>query len=116
MEFFPGFLALAFCAAFAAAGLSRRTSFAARSRLDLVLSGVDAAAVLVFARALMPWSSVSPWVWMIPAAVFAVGVGACVLRWGSLPALRPGRAVWSSVTVAVASLAVAIAMVFFFYG
>jgi hypothetical protein len=115
MEFVPGILALSFSAAFAAAGLSRRKAFAALSRLDLVLAGVDAAAALVFARALTPWSSASPWLWLVPAAVFAVGVAGCVLRWDTLPAVRPDRPLWRSITVAVVSVLVGVAMVLFFY-
>jgi hypothetical protein len=115
MQFIPGILALAFTAAFAAAGLSRRKGFAARSRLDLVLSGVDAVAVLVFARALLPWSTLSPWLWLVPAALLAAGVAGCVLRWHELPAIRPDRPAWTAVVVAVASVAVAVAMILFFY-
>ena len=97
MEYVSGFVAFAFAAAFAASSFSHRPSFAPRSRLELVLSGLDAAAALVLARALMPWADVSPFLWFVPVAVVAAGVFGTVLRWAQLPALRAGRPRWRSV-------------------
>ena len=106
MEFITGFLALAFAAIFALSAVNRGKVWGAKSRLDLVLSGVDAVVVLFAARLLMPWSIVSPWLWMIPVAIVAAGVGFAVIRWSGLPVTRPDKSrrhavIWGAVHAAV---------------
>lgn len=100
MEYISGFVAFAFAAVFAASAFSRRPSFAPRSRLELLLTGLDAAAALVLARALMPWADVSPFLWFVPVAAVAAGVFGAVLRWAELPGLRVGSPRWRSILYA----------------
>jgi hypothetical protein len=91
MEYITGFLALAFTAVFAAGSLTKGKAFAAKSRLELLFGAADAAVVLLGARLLMPWGSVSPWLWLVPVAIFAAGVAGAVLRWRDLPPVRPDK-------------------------
>jgi hypothetical protein len=91
MEYFPGFLALAFSLIFLAAGATRWKGFGAGSRLELVTSALTAVAALAIARALMPWGSVSPLLWLVPVAVTAAAVAAAVWIWPHLPVLRPDK-------------------------
>lgn len=91
MEYITGILALAFCAVFLAGSLSRARVLAARSRLDLVFAGLDAAAALFVARLMMPWAEVPPWLWLILVVLFAAGVVGAVLRGGTLPVVRADR-------------------------
>ena len=91
MEYITGFLALAFTAVFAAGSLTKGKAFAAKSRLALVFGAADAAVVLFGARLFMPWGSMPTWLWLVPVAIFAVGVAGAVLRWRDLPAVRPDK-------------------------
>jgi hypothetical protein len=114
MEYVTGFVAFAFAAAFVASAFSRRPAFAARSRLELVLTGLDAAAALVLARALMPWADLSPFLWFVPVVAVAAGVFGAVLRWAELPGLRPARARWRSILSGVLHVVVYTLVVFLF--
>jgi hypothetical protein len=114
MEYISGLVAFAFAAVFAASAFSRHPAFAPRSRLELLLGGLDAAAALLFARALMPWAEVSPFLWLVPVAVVAAGVFGAVLRWRELPGLRPGRARWRSILYGVLHVVVYALVVFLF--
>jgi len=116
MEYISGFVAFAFAAAFVASAFSHRPSFAPRSRLELVLTGLDAAAALVLARAMMPWGEVSPLLWLVPVAAVAAGAFGTVLRWAHLPGLRVGRARWRSVLYGVLHLAMYAVVLFLFVG
>ena len=116
MEYISGFVAFAFAAAFVASAFSHRPSFAPRSRLELLLSGLDAAAALLLARALMPWADLSPFLWFVPVAAVAAGTFGTVLRWAHLPGLRVGRARWRSILYGVLHLAVYAVVVFLFEG
>jgi len=106
MEFITGFLALAFTGLFAAGSLTTGRTFAAKSRVDLVLGAADAVVVLLGAHLLMPWGTVSPWLWLVPVAIFAAGAAGAVLRWRDLPAVRGDKSarrtwVWAAVHVGV---------------
>jgi hypothetical protein len=116
MEYITGFLALAFTAVFAAGSLTRGRAFAAKSRLELVFAAADAAAVLLGARLLMPWGSVSPWLWLVPVAIFAVGAAGAVLRWRDLPAVRPDKPLRRTIGWAVVHAAVLAGLVFLVAG
>jgi hypothetical protein len=116
MEYITGFVALAFAAVFAAAAFSRATAFAPHSRLDLVLTGTDAVAALLLARTLMPWASLPPLLWLLPVAVVAVGAFGSVLRWRSLPALRPDRSRRRSIVTAALHGAVYLLLLFVLFG
>jgi cytochrome b subunit of formate dehydrogenase len=111
MEYITGFLALAFTAVFAAGSLTTGKAFAAKSRLELVFGAADAAVVLLGARLFMPWGSVSPWLWLVPVAIFAVGVAGAVLRWRDLPAVRPDKPRRRTLAWAVVHTVVLVAIV-----
>ncbi|MGB3376285.1 MAG: hypothetical protein WBA87_14225 [Microbacterium sp.] len=91
MEYITGILALAFTAVFAISALTRGKLFAPTSRLELILRALDAATLLLFAHIMMPWAVLSPWLWLIPVALFAAGVAGINLKWSTLPFLRPDR-------------------------
>jgi len=116
MEYITGFLALAFSAVFAAGPLAKGKTFAVRSRLDLAFSAADAALALAAAHLFMPWSSVSPWLWLLPVAVFAVGVAGAVLRWPALPALRTDKTHRHSLVWAAVHVIVLVGLLFLVFG
>ncbi|WP_165069642.1 hypothetical protein [Marisediminicola senii] len=115
MEYITGILAVFFSGLFALSATRRGAAFA-RSRVELVGTGLDAVAILVVARALMPWSDVSPLLWLVPVAIAAIGVFLAVLRWSALPNLRPGRPAVRSIAYGVAHAIVLLAVLVLFLG
>lgn len=72
-----------------------RGKFAVANRREAAFETVDAAVVLVFAHAIVPWSTVGVWWWYLAVVAFAGGVFALVLRWPALPtAPRPSKRWW----------------------
>ncbi|WBU39127.1 hypothetical protein [Homoserinibacter sp. YIM 151385] len=122
-ELFPLILlviALGFAGTFLAGALVRvrgeRGGFAARSRLALLGLAIDAAAALLFARELAPWSALVPWwTWLVPAAVVVAGVAASVLRWAALPWTKPGGRPGLERAGLAANLAVLVAIALILY-
>ena len=114
MEYFPGFLALAFALVFLAAGATRWKGFGASSRLELVVAALTAVAGLAVARALMPWGEVSSLLWLVPVAITAAGVAAAVWIWPFLPALRPDKPARRTVVFGSVNTAVLLAVVALF--
>jgi hypothetical protein len=110
MEYFPGFLALAFSLLFLAAGATRWKGFGASSRLELVTAALTAVAALSIARALMPWGGVSPLLWLVPVAITAAGAAAAVWIWPHLPALRPDKPRRRTVVFGAVNVAVVLAV------
>ncbi len=78
----------------------------AKSRVDLVGSGLDALVVLIIGRFILPWTVLTPWAWFIPVALVAAGVAGLVLRWQALPTWRPERRRWGAIAVLVVRLAI----------
>ncbi|MFC6356071.1 hypothetical protein [Luethyella okanaganae] len=106
MEYLTGTLALAFTALFTITAFTRNKPFAPKSRLELTMSALDAATLLLIARTLTPWGNISPWLWLLPVAVYATGIAATTLRWPSLPFLHPDKTrrrtlTWTIVHVSV---------------
>ena len=116
MEYITGFLALAFTAVFAAGSLTKGKAFAAKSRLELGFGAADAAVVLFGARLFMPWGSMPTWLWLVPVAIFAVGVAGAVVRWRDLPPARPDKPRHRTLGWAVVHAAVLAALVFLVAG
>lgn len=97
-----GFPVLAFVGAFVGVSGTRSGAFAAKSRVDVVFAGLDAAVGLLVARALLPWGAPIPVaLWLVPVAALAVGTALVVIRWHSWPTLRPGRSIRLSAALAV---------------
>jgi len=106
MEYFLGLVALAFASSFALQAFNRGPRWGAKSKLELVFTGLDAVVALLAVHLLMPWTSVSPLLWLIPVAVLAVAVYGSVLRGRQLATLRvdkPRRRTlaWAAVHAAV---------------
>jgi len=79
----------------------------ARTRNQLVRSGVDAVVALALVRALAPPPGLGVWVWV--ASVVAVGVGAAgaILHWRSVP---PDRHRWTTAVYVPVGLLVVVVL------
>jgi hypothetical protein len=97
----------AFCVAlFAARGWSRGP-WPAKSRGQLVRSGVDAVVALTLVRAVVPPPGPGAWLWVAAVVVVGVGIAGTVLHWRSTP---PARRVWPTALYGVAGLALALVL------
>jgi len=57
----------------------------AKTRGQLVRSGVDAVVALALVRALAPPPGLGVWVWVAAAVAVGVGAAGAILRWRSVP-------------------------------
>ena len=93
-----------------------RGAFAAKSRIDIVMSVLNFAAILVLARILIAWTVLPPVVWLLFVAALAAAVIGAILRWNSLPLVRATRPAVRSWLYAGINLAIVVAVMVLVFG
>jgi len=86
-----GVIALFTTGTFALSVWTQKEARRTRSRVDLLIAGLNSVVVLVVLHQLLPWSSVPVALWLLPVLLVAAGMVGAVLRWPGLPWLRPDR-------------------------
>lgn len=79
----------------------------ARTRGQLVRSGVDAVVALALVRALAPPPGLGAWLWVAAAVAVGVGIAGAVLHGRSVP---PDRRRWTTILYAAVGLALVVVL------
>lgn len=113
---YPVIIVAVFAALTLTAVFVPRGAFAAKSRIDIVVSVLNFAAILVLARVLIAWTVLPPVVWLLFVAALAAAVVGAVLRWNSLPLVRTTRPAVRSWIYAGINVAVVVAVLVLVFG
>ena len=115
-QLYPLVVVLIFAALTLTAVLVPKGAFAAKSRLDVVVSVLNFVAVLLLARLLIAWTVVPPLVWLFFVAALAVSVIGAVLRWTVWPVTRATRPAVRSWIYAGINVVVVVAVLVLVFG
>ncbi len=99
-------LAAFYVALFAARGWSRGP-WPAKTRGQLVRSGVDAVVALTLVRAVVPPPGPGAWLWVAAVVAVGVGVAGVIVHWRSAP---PDRRAWATGLYGVVGLALVLVL------
>lgn len=107
-----GLLGLIYPALFAAMTLTRAPKWRAKSRFDVLVTGISASVTLVLVHEYFAWWIVPVALWLLPMGIFAAAVAGAVITWPSLRWARPGRTQRRTVLGLIVSILFAGAVVF----
>lgn len=103
-------LGVGYPALFAASTLTRSATWRAKSRVDLLIAGLNAALMLLLVHQFFLWWIVPVVLWLLPVAVLSVGVAGAILAWPTLGWKREGRALWRTFAGAAINVVVVVAV------